>query len=441
MGSHEVIQQIAKRLGRDKRILVAFSGGIDSSVLLHALVTLRSEQHSDLQLRAIYVHHGLSRYAQAWAEHCRAQCAQWQIPFQVAHVDVDPSEAGIEAAAREARYQAISALLNDGEVLATAQHLDDQCETFLLALKRGSGPAGLSAMPFNMPFGVHRQIRPMLDISRLQIEDYAKKNGLSWVEDDSNQDARFDRNFLRLQILPAIAQRWPHFSNMVSRSAGLCAEQESLLDELLAPDLSRLMSADGAMEIDGLMHISEMKRRAILRRWLSQHQVLMPSQEQLEKLWHEVALSKPDAEPVLQLGMHQVRRYRQRLYLLPLFQGIESVVLAWRGETSLMLPDCLGQLTLAESGIHVRAPTVEEKVTVRFSAPGSLTVRVTDRRHSRELKKLWQELGVPPWLRQRTPLLFYGEILIAAIGLFVTQEGQPVADKPVWCIHYDKNIA
>lgn len=434
----KVIQQVDTTLKNDDHILVAFSGGIDSTVLLHVLMTIKKQLRPELMLRAVYVHHGLSRYAEEWAEHCRLQCEQWNIPLDVAYVSVDPSLAGIEAAARNARYQALNDLLSDNDVLVTAQHRDDQCETFLLALKRGSGPAGLSAMPERMAFGRHQQVRPLLNISRQQIEAYARIQKLRWVDDDSNQDARFDRNFLRLNVLPTLEQRWPQFSRMVSRSASLCAEQEQLLDELLLPVLSRLVNSGGAIDIEGLSSVSDIQRRALLRRWLNQHDVMMPSQEQLEKLWWEVALSQQDAEPMLKLGDYQIRRYRQCLYLLPAMQSVDEIQLDWDGQSKLLLPDSLGVLIPDELGEAVRSPKADEQVTVRFSAPGNLNIHITGRTHSRSLKKLWQELGVPVWLRQRTPLLFYGDNLIAALGVFVTVEGQRQGDDAGWNILYRK---
>ncbi|MCD1125045.1 tRNA lysidine(34) synthetase TilS [Jinshanibacter sp. LJY008] len=435
---NDVIQQVDATLKNDDRILVAYSGGIDSSVLLHALMTIRGKLRPALMLRAVYVHHGLSKHAGEWAEHCRLQCEKWNIPLQIAYVNVEPSLTGIEAAAREARYQALSYLLSDSDVLVTAQHRDDQCETFLLALKRGSGPAGLSAMPERMMFGDYQQVRPLLNVSRQQIEDYARIQKLRWVDDDSNQDARFDRNFLRLNILPTLEQRWPQFSRMVSRSAALCAEQERLLDELLAPTLSRLVDVNSAIDIDGLSSVSDSQRRALLRRWLSQQGMMMPSQDQLEKLWWEVALSQQDAEPQLRLGNYQIRRYQQRLYLLPIMQPVDEIQLVWDGKSTLRLPDSLGELTPDEPGEVVRSPGADEPVTVRFSAPGNLKIHIVGRTHSRSLKKLWQELDVPVWLRQRTPLLFYGDKLIAALGVFVTVEGQRQGDDAGWNIRYQK---
>lgn len=435
MAGDVIIDRVAEKLRCDSRVLVAFSGGVDSSVLLHALVSIRQHSRPGLLVRAVYVHHGLSDYADQWAEHCRAQCKAWQVELQIAYVQIGASSVGIEAAAREARYQAIHALLSDGEILVTAQHQDDQCETFFLALKRGSGPAGLSAMPERMPFTDYEQVRPLLNISRAEIERYAQSNNLSWIEDDSNQDDRFDRNFLRLRILPEISRRWPQFPQMVSRSAELCAEQEALLDELLTPVLNGMIKPDGAINISALIQVSAIQRRALLRRWLRYHQLPMPSRSQLDKIWFEVALSKPDAEPQLQLGNNQIRRYRQHLYLLPPMQNIGAINLAWDGRVPLELPDNLGQLAIShDKGVAIVSPDNIQCVSIRFTAPGADIIRIVGREHSRTLKKLWQELSVPPWQRQRIPLVYYGETLIAAVGFFVTAAGSPKTERPVWRI-------
>lgn len=430
-----LLQTIAVQTTGCESILLAYSGGLDSSVLLHLLVAVR--QRSGLAIRAAYIHHGLNPLADSWAEHCRQQCERWGVSFASLSVTVETQNGGIEAAARMARYQALQAHLQEGETLLTAQHLDDQSETFLLALKRGSGPAGLSAMAAHSTLGHHRLIRPLLGFSRLQLEAYALRHQLHWIEDDSNQDERFDRNFLRRQILPRLTQRWPHFSSAVARSAELCAEQEQLLDELLEESLQRLCQPDGALSIDGLVPLSPVRRFALLRRWLAQQGATMPSREQLQRLWDEVAMSRQDAEPVLQLHQQQIRRFRQHLYLLPLMASLQDRILPWQPTScSLSLPDNLGTLLLADSGMTVRAPENGETVSIRFSTRG--TVHIVGRAHGRHIKKLWQELGVPPWWRDRTPLVFYNEKLIAAVGRFVTREGQVREHQPVWHIVWEK---
>lgn len=436
MNINQFSAQLDEQLGTKRQLLLAFSGGLDSSVLLHLLVQWR-QQHPGSSLRAVHVHHGLSRFADEWVVHCQQQCDDWQVPLVVHHVQLDGLSGGIEAAARSARYTAFSKTLTADETLLMAQHLDDQCETFLLALKRGSGPAGLSAMAREARLGNHRLLRPLLGIARQQLETYARQHQLRWIEDDSNQDCRFDRNFLRLQVLPVLNERWPHFASAAARSANLCAEQEQLLDELLAEQLTRLLDEENSLVVEELQYCSPARRYALLRRWIALFGVTMPAREQLHRIWNEVVLSREDAEPQLQLGNYQIRRFRQRLYLLPLMADLRGLQLSWSQQEKLELPDGLGVLVSGEGSNLVRAPQAAEQVSVRFSAAGR--VRIVNRAGSRLLKKLWQELGIPPWQRERIPLIYYDEQLIAAVDTFVTAAGQvPVGESP-WRLSWKKN--
>lgn len=422
-------------LAGHQRLLVAYSGGLDSSVLLQQLVLLR-RQLPDLQLRAIHVHHGLSPFADRWADSCRQQCLQWQVPLEVVKVQVNSRQMGVEAAARAARYDAFKQHIQPGECLVTAQHQNDQCETLLLALKRGSGPAGLAAMPQHASLAGHVHLRPLLSHTREQLETWAADHQLSWIEDESNQDQRYDRNFLRQAVLPLLTARWPHFSQAVSRSAALCGEQEQLLDELLAESLSHLVTADGALTFPPLAEMSDARRSALLRRWVAGQGGLMPSRDALQRLWQEVACSREDAAPRLVLGRFEVRRFRDRLYWLVLGNAVRDDVIDWPSPWEpLTLPDGLGQLLTGTEGLAVRTPEEGEKVTVRFQAPGQF--HIPGRAGSRSLKKLWQEWDIPPWQRGRTPLIFYGEHFVAAAGVRVTREGEPLSDK-VWKIHWKK---
>ena len=401
-------------------ILVAFSGGLDSTVLLHQLVQWRA-QHPEVALRAIHIHHGLSPHADSWVQHCESVCMQWQVPLVVERVHLEDDGLGIEAQARRARYQAFAQTLLPGEVLMTAQHLDDQCETFLLALKRGSGPAGLSAMPARSDFAGTQLLRPLLGETRASLEAWAREHQLSWIEDESNQDDSYDRNFLRLRILPLLSERWPHFADATARSAMLCAEQESLLDELLSEELSDLISEDGALAIAPLEAISPARRAALLRRWLATHHAAMPSRAMLSRIWDEVAQAREDASPCVYLNGFEVRRYKGKLWWVKYSPSLTDVVLHWTSpEAPLILPRDAGSVSLMPTG-HVRLPKPGEPVSVRFKAGGLL--HIVGRNGGRKLKKIWQEYNVPPWLRDTTPLLFYGETLIAAAGVFITEEG------------------
>ncbi|QIQ20679.1 tRNA lysidine(34) synthetase TilS [Zophobihabitans entericus] len=418
-----VIQRLEQAVQDYSAILVAYSGGVDSSVLLHGLVLLRNTKRPDLKLRAIYIHHGLSQQADNWARHCEQTCQQSGVECLIRYVNLEPS-GNIESQAREARYESIEQVLLPQEVLCTAQHLDDQCETFLLALKRGSGPTGLSSMPVVTSFGQTQLLRPLLSFSRQQIEQYAQENALSWVEDESNQDDKYDRNFLRLRVLPVLQQRWPQFTQMVSRSAQLCAEQQQLLDELLSEHLSTLTGEQGCLLIEPLLNDSEAKRNALLRLWFKFHNVPMPSRQQLTIIWQEVALAREDATPQFILDNHQIRRYQQCLYLLPAMRPIENIRISWDLKTPINLPDNLGVLTaiLEQHMGQLRQPTEQETVSIRFQAQGKFAI--VGRTGSRSLKKIWQEYQIAPWLRQRTPLIYYNDTLICAVGVFVTLEGQ-----------------
>jgi len=416
-------------LSPSRQLLVAYSGGLDSTVLLHQLVLLR-RAHPDLALRAIHIHHGLSQNADAWAAHCCAQCEAWQVPLEVVNVTLAQEGGGIEARAREARYQALAARLQADEALVTAQHLDDQCETFLLALKRGSGPAGLAAMPAAMPFAAGRLVRPLLDVPRQTLAEWAQAHALTWIEDESNQSRRFDRNFLRLDVLPLLKARWPHFADMVARSAALCAEQEQLLDELLDAELRTLIGEHGTLAIAPMTGMSDARRGALLRRWFAWHRAPMPSRAALARLWQEVALSREDAAPSLQFGDYRVRRYKAALWWVKNLPPVERDSIPWPAPYApLTLPG--GVLVFGEGPQRVRAPRAGEAVSIRYRAPG--TLHIVGRERGRSLKKLWQECGVPPWEREVTPLLYYGEQPIAAVGVFVTREGQAV-DEPGWQI-------
>lgn len=416
-----------------QKLLVAFSGGLDSTVLLHQLVTLRDGLAPELQLRAMHIHHGISANADKWLNHCERVSASWNVPFVAAKVKLADDGQGTEAQARTARYQALSQALQPGEVLLTAQHLDDQCETFLLALKRGSGPAGLAAMPARLDFAGTTLLRPLLGQSRAALEEWAAAHRLAWIEDESNQDDAYDRNFLRLRILPELQQRWPHFARSVARSAELCGEQEQLLDELLAEQLAASMQPDGALRIAPLVNVSDARRAALLRRWFAWHSAAMPSRSALQRVWDEVACSREDANPRMQLGNHEVRRYQGALYWVLPSAGQGDNILHWSAPYEpLKLPAGLGVLKLNASGQAVRAPRDDERVTVRFKAGGLLHIVGRDR--GRSLKKIWQELQVPSWLRDTTPLVFYGERLITAPGIFVTREGQATSES---CWHID----
>ncbi len=402
-----------------KRWVVALSGGVDSCVLLDLLARYQTQFGG--HCIAVHVHHGLSPNADTWASRCQSVCQQLNVEFKLEKVDLgDIQGESVEARARDARYQALAKHVQADDVLLTGQHSDDQMETFLLALRRGSGPKGLSAMAEKMPFGQGQLVRPLLNVSRHAIERYARERNLTWVEDESNQDTRYDRNYLRHQVVPQLTKRWPTIDAAINRSARLCAEQELLLDELLQAPYERALANDGSLEISELEQHSEALRFRLLRMWLDRQGALMPSQAQMSQLWHQVARAKLDANPQLILNQGQIRRYADRLYWLNKHQNISS----WRGglslNTPLTLPDGLGELELIESENGSLALPHGACLEVSFE-PQGLMAHPNQRGHRRKLKKLFQEYGVPSWLRRRTPIILCHDEVVAVAGLFVTR--------------------
>ena len=400
------------------KIVLALSGGMDSRVLLDLLHRYQNE--NSISCLAVHVHHGLSANADSWVQQCQKWCVDAGIELAVEYVELSLQGQSLEECAREARYQALAKHLNSGDILLTGQHSDDQLETFLLALKRGSGPKGLSAMAKQMPFKGATLIRPLLDISREQIAQYAHANALQWVDDESNQDTRFDRNFIRHQITPVLKQRWPHIHSAVQRTSELCAEQEALLEELLSSTLASAMSGDGSLSIEFLAQQSERVRTQLIRMWFTYMGLKMPSRDHLAKVWQEVAITRQDANPVLNLSGGQVRRFTERLYWV---NSVEDVT-CWQSSVqlnqSVILPDELGSLKLVNSVQGNLSLQALQTAPLRIIFdPEGLSAHPVGRGHSRKLKKLFQEYGVPSWLRRRLPILICGDQVVAIANLFI----------------------
>ncbi|WP_265436272.1 tRNA lysidine(34) synthetase TilS [Aeromonas media] len=400
-------------------LLVAFSGGLDSTVLL--VLAARFAREQGLALRALHVHHGLSPHADHWVAHCEAVCRQLAVPLMVERVQLQRGSGdSLEAQAREARYQCLAACLGEGEWLLTAHHQDDQLETLLLALKRGAGLRGLAGMVPDQPFAGGRLLRPLIEVSRAELAALAETLPYGWVEDESNLDVSYDRNFLRQQLIPQLKARWPAMAQTAARSMALCAEQEALINELAEADWQQAGERD-ALRIEALRPLSPVRRNNLLRHWIRRLGGEMPSRELLGLLWQEVALAREDANPRLSLQGLECRRFQGRLHLVP--PGLvprEEVLPIQVGET-LCLPDGLGTFRLRSSdgAEGLRPPRADEPLSVRFQvAPGAM-LKPVGRVGSRRLKKLLQEYGVPSWQRGRIPILYYGEQVAQVAGLFV----------------------
>jgi len=425
----------------NQNILIAYSGGVDSQVLLHCLASLKSQNRLKSVLSVCHVDHGLSDNSAQWQQFAIAQCRQFNIPLEIVCVNIkEQAQKSVEALARDARYNALKSVANDGDLIVTGHHSDDQAETFLLALKRGSGLKGLSAMQKEMKLGKQLLVRPLLDLSRADIEKYANDHQLVWVEDESNIDERFDRNFLRHRIIPELSQRWPSIKNTIARSAEHCFEAQQLLDELAQQDLIKCQFSNKVLDIPALFELSQARFNNTLRFFLSQHSLLMPSKQQLQQICQQLS-AKDDKSPMVQLANCCLRRFKNELHLTDIYLDISSwqeevnlVEVAGKNLLALPLPDKLGTLSLSakkSAGFNkncwqasVRAPKPEQVISISFSH-NNPKCSPQYRQHSRELKKVLQELAIPPWLRKRTPFIYYDGELVAVIGQFICKEYQP----------------
>lgn len=315
-GAEELLRRIRALAGQEGPLAcaVAWSGGLDSTLLLSRLVEARRLHRGQLRLRAIHVDHGLQPAAARFRRFCELTARGWRVPLTVLRPRVAlPPGGSLEEAARRARRAALAQALAPGELLLAAQHADDQLETLLLALVRGAGPRGLAAMPPCMPLGRGRMVRPLLDVERAAIEAAAREAGLSWVEDPTNSDTRFDRNFLRVHVLPLLRGRWPSVAATVARSARHCASAAAQLEALAARDLEA--ASDGTdLDIAVLRRFTATRRAAVLRAWIQKSGGRAPNERHLGQVEAMMA-ARPDAHPLLVLPDCKVRRVGGRLVL------------------------------------------------------------------------------------------------------------------------------
>lgn len=435
-GETALVRHTAQVLGAlaapGERLCVALSGGVDSVVLLDVVAVLapRFRWH----VSAIHVNHQLSANAAAWAQFCRQLCRERGVPLRVVRVTVARGDS-TEAAARAARYAAYRRQAAENVLLA--HHQDDQAETVLLQLLRGAGVKGLAAMPGARQDAERpglRLLRPLLDVTRREIEAYAVQQGLRWVEDESNGDAQYLRNFLRREILPRLETRVPAYRTTLARAAGQMAEAAQLLDALAHID-GAAAAGTATLPVSALAALSPARARNLLRCFVAQQGVRMPDARRLDEALRQALHAKADARVCVDLGGYTLRRHRGALQLvaaaaLPPQPG-EKLPRFWRGERSMVLPGLDGVLHMRRrrgAGIDLEK-LLAQPVTLR-ARQGGEKLQPAAARPRRALKDLFQMQGVPPWRRDRLPLLWSGERLVWVAGLgidcaFVARAGAP----------------
>lgn len=408
-----------------RTLVVAFSGGLDSTVLLHALADLRSSdrwREREFDLRAIHIDHQLQAASAQWSEHCLSMAEQLLIPCTSVSVDVRVTDEGVEAAARKARYDALRPLIDAQAALLTAHHANDQLETVLLALMRGAGAAGLSGSPRVQRFGDGLIVRPFLPFTRSQLESWARERQLQWIEDPTNDSAAFDRNFLRTHVTPILEQRWSAAASSATRSAAHLAETSQLLDTLADLDLERA-GVGACLDLSALAQWPSARRRNVLRAWLKRRGIRAPSTRKLAGLEHDILCAQSDRIPCIEIDEVVLRRHRNFLYCDPIPPALDAAPLEWNIEEQLPLPAALGTLSMQGAGSTDRQGVLSRAklpamLTVRFRKGGE-TLRPGAQQVTKELKNLLQESGVLPWWRARLPLIYAGDALVAVGDLWI----------------------
>jgi tRNA(Ile)-lysidine synthase len=422
-----------------RHLTLALSGGADSVSLLDILAQLRASLH--FSLSAIYVNHQISPNAADWAEFCARLCAGYGIPLQAVKVDLkrQPGES-LEEQARDARYRVFAEQQADFIVLA--QHLDDQAETLLLQLLRGAGAKGLSAMAElrTQDSGLRTAfLRPLLDVPRSTILEYAAMRDLEWVEDESNADISFDRNYLRHRVMPLLAKRFHGYRETFARSSRNLAESAQLLDDLARLD-GMIAMVDDRLRVEALRSLSEARAKNLLRYWLAQSGVRMPSAGRLENLLQQLCSARDDAQVRISIGDALIRRYRGEAYVETKAHAPQpDWAVTWALQEVLELPGSSGRLLFERAvgqGLSMARLTAD-LVTVRLRSGGE-RLRPDCRRPRRSLKNLLQEAEMPPWQRQRLPLLFSGEKLVFVPGIGAECEYQANQGEPGVVVKFEE---
>jgi len=441
--SLEELSRTLQSCSEVRRFHVALSGGLDSSVLLHAMAGLR-DRGAGWDLSAIHVHHGLNQHADDWVSFCQQTCQQLDIPCDIIYVDATPVPGeSPEATARQLRYQAIAECVQAGDAVVTAHHQDDQAETLLLQLMRGSGLPGLAAMPSTSDFSRGLLLRPLLPFSRQQIRQYALQNNIDWVEDSSNEETHYDRNYMRHEILPMLLSRWPGAIANLSRTAAHMADAKSLLDELAGQDVQILRSDDRAkIDLNELKKLDPARQRNVLRFWLRDLQLPVPSQAQMQQLLTDIFAARVDSSPCVRWPGVEIRRYRDQLYAMPDMILVDrDINHDWDMTTALSIEGVGVLQARPAQGQGLSASLLgSRQLNVRFRQGGE-RIQLSGRGHHHELKKLFQDAGIPPWIRDRTPILYQGDSIIAVPGLGESASAQASSDEQGLALEWDREFS
>lgn len=403
------------------KILLAYSGGIDSTFLLYQFLNFK-KKNNKFEFRTIHINHQLHLNSKKWSEHCKNVCKKHKIPIVIKKINIKKS-GNIEEQSRKFRYAEIYKALNPNERIVTGHNLNDQCENIFLALKRGSGITGLSGMSYIQDTQQNKKkiIRPLLTVSRENIKKWMINSNISWIEDSSNHDIYHDRNFLRHKIIPKLKQRWPYFEKNCAKSIQILNEEKKILKNFTKKILKQHLISNSILNISTLKYKKKELFKIILRNWITLNQNIIPSFKIINEIYKQTLFSKIDSQPKIKIKNYQIQKYKNYIYLNKKIPNIENLILIWKNiEKNLLLPYKLGYITKNNFGTEIPYPQKNEIINIRFFTKKKFILNKNSKRTT--LKKIFKINYLAPWYRQKTPLIFYNNNFICALGLCITYQ-------------------
>ncbi|WP_343152905.1 tRNA lysidine(34) synthetase TilS [Buchnera aphidicola] len=409
---------LEKKIKKSQKFLVAYSGGLDSTVLLHKLLEFK-KKYSSIKFRAIHINHNLHPLSGFWAKFCEKECLKLGINLTIKKIFLS-KKTGIEEQARNLRYQEIIKHAVDNEIILTAHHLDDQIETFFLHLKRGSGSKGLSGISEVIQLSKNKIVRPFLKIKKSQLKKIAIKNQLIWIDDPSNKNIKFERNFLRKEVIPKLKKRWPFFLKNCYKSMHIFKEQDLIINELITEKIKNLSLINNGIDIFKLKKTNKLIQKIILRHWIKKNSLIYPTNIFIKQIFTQLILNDTKKNIKICWKNFEIQKYNNILYWTKKSSSIKKKVLFWKNlKNSINLPNNLGKLIINKLGMNIPFPKKKENIYIRFYVKKNEKIFLSQRKKT-TIKKIWQMYKIPPWLRNKIPLLYYNNELISALGIFVT---------------------
>ncbi|CAL4042156.1 tRNA(Ile)-lysidine synthase [Buchnera aphidicola (Tetraneura ulmi)] len=427
---------------KKNKFLIAYSGGIDSTVLLYKFIFLKRKDRK-IKFRVIHINHSVQKESYNWSQFCENICKKEKINIIIKKIKNNYiKKYGLEADLRKQRYKEIKKEIKKNEILLTAHNLDDQCETFFLALKRGSGPTGLSSMPYKKNIGKNLHIRPFLNVTKKKITQWAVEKKLTWIEDPSNKNIKNDRNFIRKKIIPLFESRWNFFKNTCYRSIKICSKEKKILEDLTKKTINKKIQKNKSLNIDGFENLKKTFIYLILRNWISLHKKKNPSYKMITQIYKKVILMPQNTNPVLLFKTYKICRYKKSIYIIDKKKENKNIILFWKNTSKpLVLPNELGLLKTKKINNKETKTSINKNkkllINIRFLIKNQTVFCIKNNKKT-TIKNFWNENNIPIWNRTKIPFLYFNNKFIIAFNHFSSFKKKTTLKK-YFNIYWEKN--